>query len=357
MAPRASDWAGSLTITLDGAPSPVRCNRYSNEEKPLSTAICSARTPVTVAPSIRVSHLPSSSSTVEGTTAVAEVTVDASQTNDTEQRTSLSMSPTPAKVVSLPQGHRRLADRVPALRLLAGHRMLEALEHRVGQFARLDQLLVARRNVAKVEEVALPVEFAVSRVSEPAATDTMNQLLIAIDVAGEMLPEADDFADLVVDNHPLVGVFPPLEAFHLLPHGDVADLVDPDTHDILLRPHVPAVGRIVGVERSENLPVADALGLLIDVNPFLHDVFEFFAGERGHRLVSLCVVGCVCRCVRCTVLCSRPRAPPITHLRRAFQLHHHLRVVVAVGLRRLSHLELILAQKNREDGLDLHGGK
>src|SRR6202790_4421999 len=86
MAPRAADWAGSLTITLDGAPSPVRCNRYSNEEKPLSTAICSARTPVTVAPRTRVSHLASSSSTVEGTAAVAEITVDASQTNDTEQR-------------------------------------------------------------------------------------------------------------------------------------------------------------------------------------------------------------------------------------------------------------------------------
>src|ERR1700692_3064500 len=77
MAIRASDWAGSFAMTLPGTlASPVRCNRYSNEEKPLSTAICSARTPVTVAPSTRVSHLPSSSSTVEGTSAVAEVTVD-----------------------------------------------------------------------------------------------------------------------------------------------------------------------------------------------------------------------------------------------------------------------------------------
>src|ERR1700737_2851551 len=292
MATRASDWAGSFAMTLPGTlASPVRCNRYNNDEKPLPTAICSARTPVTVAPSTRVSHLTSSSSMVEGTSTVAEVTVDPPQTNDTEQRTSLPMNPTPAKVVSLPKGHRRLADRVPAPRLLAGHGVLEALEHRVGQFARLDQLLVARRDVAKVEEVALPIEFAVSRVWEPPGTDTKNQLLIAIDVAGEMLPEAHDFADLVVDNHPLVGVFPAFKAFHLLPEGDVADLVDPDTHDILLRPHIPAVGRVVGVERGQNLPVADAVGLLIDVNPFLHDVFEFFAGERGHRLVSLCVVG------------------------------------------------------------------
>src|ERR1700730_18283259 len=169
MATRASDWAGSLTITLDGATSPVRCNRYSNDEKPLSPATCSARTPVPVAPSSRVSHLASSSSMVEGTSAVAEVTVDPPQTNDTEQRTLLSMNPDPAKVVSLPQGNRRLADRVPAPRLLAGHRMLEALEHRVGQFARLDQLLVARRDVTEVEEVALPVVFAVSRVTKPAA--------------------------------------------------------------------------------------------------------------------------------------------------------------------------------------------
>src|SRR5260370_15088058 len=99
---------------------------------------------------------------MEGTSAVAEVTIDTPQTNDTEQRTLLSMSPTPAKVVSLPQGHRRLADRVPAPQPLTGHRMLEALEHRVGQFACLDQLLVARRDVTEVEEVALPVEFAVS---------------------------------------------------------------------------------------------------------------------------------------------------------------------------------------------------
>src|ERR1700736_5350910 len=93
MAPRASDSAGSLTITLDGATSPVRCNRYSNEEKPLPTAICSARTPVTVAPSTRVSHLPSSSSTVEGTTAVADITIDPAQTNDTEQRGSQTTVP------------------------------------------------------------------------------------------------------------------------------------------------------------------------------------------------------------------------------------------------------------------------
>src|SRR3984893_18399042 len=170
MAPRASDWAGSFAMTLLGTlASPVRCNRYSTDEKPLSTAICSTRTPVTAAPSTRVSHLASSSSMVEGTSAVAEVTVDPPQTNDTEQRTLLSMNPDPAKVVSLPQGNRRLADRVPAPRLLAGHRMLEALEHRVGQFARLDQLLVARRDVTEVEEVALPVVFAVSRVTKPAA--------------------------------------------------------------------------------------------------------------------------------------------------------------------------------------------
>src|SRR5580692_11015515 len=87
MAMRASDWAGSFAMTLLGTlASPVRCSRYSNDEKPLPTAICSARTPVTVAPSTRVSHLASSSSMVEGTCAVADVTVDAFQTIDTEQR-------------------------------------------------------------------------------------------------------------------------------------------------------------------------------------------------------------------------------------------------------------------------------
>src|ERR1700730_16623724 len=93
MAPRASDWAGSFAMTLPGTlASPVRCNRYNNDEKPLPTAICSARTPVTVAPSTRVSHLPSSSSTVEGTTAVADITIDPAQTNDTEELTESSVS-------------------------------------------------------------------------------------------------------------------------------------------------------------------------------------------------------------------------------------------------------------------------
>src|ERR1700737_2413099 len=54
---------------------------------------------------------------------------------------------------------------------------------------------------------------------------------------------------------------------------------------------------------------------------------------------------------------SYPYPLAVAHLRRAFQLDHHLRVVVAVGVSRLGHLELIGAQQNREDGLDLHGGE
>ena len=50
-------------------------------------------------------------------------------------------------------------------------------------------------------------------------------------------------------------------------------------------------------------------------------------------------------------------APAVAHLGRAGQLNHHLRVVVAVAVGRLRHLELVLAQQNREDRLDLHGGE
>ena len=54
---RASPWRrgprtapGSLTITVGGRPgSPLSCSRYSSDEKPLSWAICSARTAVTAA--------------------------------------------------------------------------------------------------------------------------------------------------------------------------------------------------------------------------------------------------------------------------------------------------------------------
>jgi hypothetical protein len=42
MAPRASDTAGSLTITVDGVPAlSMMWTRYSSEENPLSWAICS----------------------------------------------------------------------------------------------------------------------------------------------------------------------------------------------------------------------------------------------------------------------------------------------------------------------------
>ena len=73
--PRASDTAGSLTITLVGTPSPDRCARYSCDEKPLSSAICSTRTSVTVAPSsAAVSHCGVTPSMPDGTPAAVAPT-------------------------------------------------------------------------------------------------------------------------------------------------------------------------------------------------------------------------------------------------------------------------------------------
>jgi hypothetical protein len=73
-----------LTIRLLGTPSPERCTRYSRDENPLSNAICSARTSVTIAvcgtvSSVRstaVSQQAFTSSMVDGTAAVPEVTND-----------------------------------------------------------------------------------------------------------------------------------------------------------------------------------------------------------------------------------------------------------------------------------------
>src|ERR1700757_5036915 len=42
---RASDWAGSLTITVDGTPgAQARWSRYNKDENPVSWPICSTRT-------------------------------------------------------------------------------------------------------------------------------------------------------------------------------------------------------------------------------------------------------------------------------------------------------------------------
>jgi hypothetical protein len=85
IAHRASDWAGSLTITVDGTPGwPVRWSRYSNDENPVSCAICSTRMALMAigsraTPSARsasLSHPAVTSSIVRGTRASASVTIE-----------------------------------------------------------------------------------------------------------------------------------------------------------------------------------------------------------------------------------------------------------------------------------------
>src|SRR6185312_9399436 len=77
IAPRASDTAGSFTITLAGRSAPPeRWRRYSSEEKPLSWAICSARTSATSVPSASDSHRGVTPSMPEGTGAVAAFVIE-----------------------------------------------------------------------------------------------------------------------------------------------------------------------------------------------------------------------------------------------------------------------------------------
>ena len=68
--------------------------------------------------------------------------------------------------------------------------------------------------------------FSVAVEAEPAAADAVDLVLAAVGLVDDLLPEADDFALLVVDQDLLVLVHPVLQAFHFQTQRDVADLVD-----------------------------------------------------------------------------------------------------------------------------------
>ena len=133
------------------------------------------------------------------------------------------------------------------------------------------------RHVAEVEEVTLPLDQLVGIEPEPTAADAVDLVPGAVGLVDDLLPEADDLALLLVDEHLLVLVDPVLQAFHLQAQSDVADLVDADAHHVFLGADVPAVGGVFGVEVRQRLPVAGLLAVLVGLQPAVDPCLEFFA--------------------------------------------------------------------------------
>ncbi|CFR68083.1 Uncharacterised protein [Mycobacterium tuberculosis] len=113
--------------------------------------------------------------------------------------------------------------------------------------------------MTEVEEIALPVPFPAAGIPEPAAANAVHLLLGAIGVGGNLFPEPNHLALFLVDDDPLIGVAPALQAVHFLAQRNVADLVDADAHHVLVGTDVPAVGGVVGVEVGQQRPVAAPL--------------------------------------------------------------------------------------------------
>src|SRR5688572_12647863 len=102
--------------------------------------------------------------------------------------------------------------------------------HPLGEGAVAHHLEEAGRGVAVVEPVTLEAPLEVAPVAEPRAADAGNLVVGAVGAGGggDLLPEADDLALLLVDEDLLVRVHPTVEATHLESHCDLADLVAAD---------------------------------------------------------------------------------------------------------------------------------
>src|ERR1700733_13165915 len=104
---------------------------------------------------------------------------------------------------------------------------LHPAAHAVRQDVGLDHFQEQRGRVPEVEEVPLPGPLPVTAVPEPAAADTGYLVLVAVGPrrVGDLLPEPDNLALHVVDQHPLIRVGPAVEPAHLQRQRDIADLV------------------------------------------------------------------------------------------------------------------------------------
>src|SRR5689334_13645941 len=127
----------------------------------------------------------------------------------------------PSRGQRSPNRNRSLAKRVVTGQLLAGEAALDALLHAVTQVPGLDEFAEHVRDVAEVEEVALPFDELVAVEAKPAAADAVDLVLGAVGLVDDLFPEADDLALLLVDEHLLVLVDPVLQALHLQAERDV----------------------------------------------------------------------------------------------------------------------------------------
>src|SRR5664280_1951517 len=193
---------------------------------------------------------------------------------------------------AVPESDRRPAHRV-VTGLAARRHLLDAGLHPRAECVGLDHLDVGRRGVADVEEVALPAPPEVAGVAEPAAAEP-GDLVVAAVLAGrvgDLLPEPEDLALGIVDQDAHVGIGPPAEALHLQPHRQLAYLVPPDGHELVVGPDVPAVGGVLGVHVGEWQPVELGLAPVVEVQPTLHHLFELTAWVRRHGATPRCGSG------------------------------------------------------------------
>src|SRR5580658_4122163 len=156
-----------------------------------------------------------------------------------------------------PQSDRRLPQREMAGQALARHGPLDALLHAGKQRAVTDHLEEDGPGVAHVEEVTLPGPLEIAGVAKPAPAQPGDLIVRAVGPGGvgHLLPQAEDLALLVVDEHLLVRVRPPFQTGHLEPQSQLADLLPPDGHELVVRPGIPPIGGILGIEVRHVLPV------------------------------------------------------------------------------------------------------
>ncbi len=148
-----------------------------------------------------------------------------------------------------------------------------------------------------VEPVALPGELQLAGVgtvglpldAEPRTADAEDLELLAgrssrmPDFCFQK-PTTIPFRSSISDG--LVVVVPAVEAVHLDADRPVADLVAADSHEVLVRGVHPAVGGVDGVVLGHDPPVADPLGLAVDLEPGVPELLELGAGVVWHHVSS-----------------------------------------------------------------------
>src|SRR5580692_6090643 len=127
----------------------------------------------------------------------------------------------------LPEADGCTPERVVAGETLSGHGLLESLLHPGQQRSVLDHRHEHGAGVPHIEEVPLPRPLEVAAVAEPTAPEPWDLVVgpVGLGGVGHLLPQPDDLALLLIDEHPLIRVDPAFEPGHLQAEGDLADLL------------------------------------------------------------------------------------------------------------------------------------